>query len=188
MTARQQRNDAWGGMGTGWSITSTMIGGIAAWGGLGYLADRWIGTDGIFFAVGAVLGAAGAGSDRARDAWVDRLEGFFDDYDVLLTPTLAQSPPPSRGWNDRSWIANVWRDSNYAPFAARFNLAAVPAASVPWGIDTGGLPLAVQLVAWRGGEQLLIELAAQLESLHPWPRFAPGFGEPVSPSAGHAAP
>lgn len=60
MTARHQPNDAWSGMGTGWAITSTMVGGIAAWGGLGYLADRLIGTDGIFFAVGAVLGAVGA--------------------------------------------------------------------------------------------------------------------------------
>jgi len=60
MTPRQQRDDAWTGMGTGWAITSTMVGGIAAWGGIGFLADRWFGTDGVFFAVGAVLGAAGS--------------------------------------------------------------------------------------------------------------------------------
>ena len=60
MTARHQRNDAWSGIGTGWAITSTMAGGIAAWGGLGYLADRLIGTDGVFFGVGAILGAVGA--------------------------------------------------------------------------------------------------------------------------------
>ncbi|MBA3765317.1 MAG: hypothetical protein H0X05_07390, partial [Actinobacteria bacterium] len=45
MTPRQQRDDAWTGMGTGWAITSTMVGGIAAWGGIGFLADRWLGTD-----------------------------------------------------------------------------------------------------------------------------------------------
>ena len=60
MTARHQPDDAWSGMGTGWAITSTMVGGIAAWGGLGYLVDRLIGTDGVFFAVGAILGAVGA--------------------------------------------------------------------------------------------------------------------------------
>jgi hypothetical protein len=37
-----------------------MVGGIAAWGGLGYLADRLFGTDGVLFAIGAVLGAVGA--------------------------------------------------------------------------------------------------------------------------------
>ncbi len=57
MSAPGQRYDAWSGMGVGWSVTSLMVGGIAVWGGLGYLADRLIGTDGIFFAVGAILGS-----------------------------------------------------------------------------------------------------------------------------------
>ena len=60
MTARQQRSDAWSGVGTGWSVTTTMIGGIAAWGGIGYLLDRVLGTPHVFFAIGVVLGAAGA--------------------------------------------------------------------------------------------------------------------------------
>ena len=60
MAADRNRNDAWSGMGIGWSVTSTMIGGIAAWGGLGFLADRWLGTGHVLFAFGTVLGAAGA--------------------------------------------------------------------------------------------------------------------------------
>ena len=124
---------------------------------------------------GAVLGAVGAGRDRGRDAWVDRLRRFFDTYDVLITPMLAQPAPRSRAWHERSWLANIWRDANYAPFAARFNLAAVPGASVPWRPDGTGLPLAVQLVAWRGGEAMLLALAAQLEALHPWPGIAPSY-------------
>ena len=47
-------------MGIGWSITATMIGGIAAWGGLGYLADRLLGTARVFTAIGIVVGACGA--------------------------------------------------------------------------------------------------------------------------------
>lgn len=128
---------------------------------------------------GQMLRAVGVQTDPPRDRWVDRLEGFFEDHDVLLTPTLAQPPPRSRDWHDRSWLANVWRDTNYAPFAARFNLAAVPGASVPWGTDADGLPLAVQLVAWRGGEATLLDLASELESLQPWPRLAPAYSEPL---------
>jgi len=55
-----RRSDAWSGMGIGWSITATMIGGIAAWGALGYLADRLVGTEDVFTAVGMLLGAGGA--------------------------------------------------------------------------------------------------------------------------------
>lgn len=60
MTPDEERSDAWSGMGTGWAITSTMVGGIAAWGGLGYLVDRLVGTERLFLPMGFVLGAAGA--------------------------------------------------------------------------------------------------------------------------------
>lgn len=57
--AGPQRKDAWSGMGVGWAITSTLLGGMLAWGAVGYLADRLIGTQHVFTAVGFVLGAAG---------------------------------------------------------------------------------------------------------------------------------
>ncbi|HEX5937647.1 MAG TPA: AtpZ/AtpI family protein [Actinomycetota bacterium] len=53
-----RRNDAWSGMGTGWSITSHLVGGIVAVGGLGYLLDRILGTGTVLTAVGIVTGAA----------------------------------------------------------------------------------------------------------------------------------
>jgi ATP synthase protein I len=52
---------AWAGMGIGWAVVSTLIGGIAVWGGLGYLADRLLGLNPrILTAVGIVLGAGAA--------------------------------------------------------------------------------------------------------------------------------
>ena len=128
---------------------------------------------------GQILQATRLTGHAAQQAWTRRLEGFFQEYDVLVTPTLAQPPPPSSDWHARGWAANLWRDMGYAPFAARFNLAAVPGASVPWGVDEQGLPLAVQLVAWRGGESTLLDVAAQLEALRPWRRLAPGY-EPAA--------
>ncbi len=59
MTARDQRNQSWDGMAIGWAVTGTMLGGIAAWGGLGYLLDRLLGTQHVFVTIGFVLGAAG---------------------------------------------------------------------------------------------------------------------------------
>jgi ATP synthase protein I len=55
----ETHNDAWNGMGAGWAVTSTMIGGIAAFGLLGYLVDRLFGTPHVFTGIGFVLGAAG---------------------------------------------------------------------------------------------------------------------------------
>lgn len=55
------RDGAWAGMGIGWAVTATMVGGIAVWGSLGYVADRLLGiTPRILTAVGVVLGAGGA--------------------------------------------------------------------------------------------------------------------------------
>jgi ATP synthase protein I len=59
--AGSRGDGAWAGMGIGWAVVSTLIGGIVVWGGLGYLADRMFGINPrILTAVGIVLGA-GAG-------------------------------------------------------------------------------------------------------------------------------
>jgi F0F1-type ATP synthase assembly protein I len=61
MTSRDRPRDSWQGMSTGWAITGTMVGGIAAWGGIGFLADRLIGTEHVCTGIGFVVGALGAG-------------------------------------------------------------------------------------------------------------------------------
>jgi ATP synthase protein I len=43
----------------GWTAVSYLIGGMAVWGFIGWLVDRWLHTGGIATAIGAVLGAAG---------------------------------------------------------------------------------------------------------------------------------
>lgn len=47
----------WSGVETGWSVVSTMIGGLITVGGLGYLVDRLVGTQTVFTGIGFVLGA-----------------------------------------------------------------------------------------------------------------------------------
>ncbi|WP_375497838.1 amidase [uncultured Jatrophihabitans sp.] len=127
-------------------------------------------------AAGRALLGLGFPHERGRRRWLHRAERFFADHDVLLTPALAQSPPPARAWAERGWLANVWSNSRYAPFAAPWNLAGWPAMTVPAGLDADGLPLAVQLVGKPGAEAQLLALAAQLERVRPWPRTAPVTG------------
>jgi ATP synthase protein I len=42
----------------GYVAISYLIGGMVVWGGIGWLVDRWLGTDGIALGIGAVLGGA----------------------------------------------------------------------------------------------------------------------------------
>ncbi len=110
-------------------------------------------------------------SDQKK--WRQLQAGFFERFDILLTPALACSPPKAGIWNDRSWIANVHASMRFAPFGGGWNYAGFPAAAVPAGIGTDGMPLSVQIVAAPGGEPLLLSLAHQIELMQPWPRTAP---------------
>ncbi|SHG15508.1 amidase [Jatrophihabitans endophyticus] len=129
----------------------------------------------------AALGRAalrlGLPREQGRTSWRSRAERFFTDHDVLVTPALAQSPPRARAWSERGWLANVWSNARYAPFAAPWNLAGWPALTLPTG-EPGptGTPLAVQLVCPPGGEDTLLALAAQLERARPWRRTVDDLG------------
>jgi amidase len=123
-------------------------------------------------AAGRVALALKLPRESGRRKWLKRAQSFFAGYDVLITPGLAQPPVRAKAWSERGWLANLWSDSHYAPFAAPWNLAGWPAMAVPAGLAPDGLPLAVQLVAKPGAEGKLLALAAQLEQLRPWPRVA----------------
>ena len=56
---QQRLDNAWSGMGIGWSISATLLGGILAWGGIGFGVDWLVGTEHVFTAIGFVLGAVG---------------------------------------------------------------------------------------------------------------------------------
>jgi F0F1-type ATP synthase assembly protein I len=47
------------GAGQGWSAIAYLLGGMAIWGFIGWLVDRWLDTGGIATGIGAVVGAAG---------------------------------------------------------------------------------------------------------------------------------
>ena len=134
--------------------------------------------------VHARLGRLARRAGLVRDAPVDRLRtrvhGFFADYDLLLTPTLAQPGPLAGNWHERGWWANILSNIRYAPYPSTWNLLGWPAASIPAGWHaTAQVPLAVQIVAEPRsdgrGEALILSLATQIERLRPWPRVAPGF-------------
>jgi amidase len=111
------------------------------------------------------------------------LTPFFEQYDVLIMPTLAQPCPPAQRYGGKSWLRSAVLALRFAPMTGAWNLAGYPAASVPVplaqasaaGADSPGMPGAVQLVATPGREDLLLSLAAQIEQANPWPRLAPNY-------------
>lgn len=110
-----------------------------------------------------------------------RFRSWFDDHDVLLSPTLAAPPLRVGAYAGKGWSRTLLGLTGYMPFPPPFNLVGFPAASVPAGASAEGLPLGVQLAAAPGGEALLLSLARQLETLRPWPRHAPLPAVPAPP-------
>ncbi len=100
---------------------------------------------------------------------------FFADYDVLLTPVLAE-PPVDIGTFDapESNPMQAWeRVVEFAPFTAAFNATGQPAMSVPLYWNKDNLPVGTQFVGRFGDEATLFRLAAQLEEARPWANRRP---------------
>ncbi|GLY01121.1 amidase family protein [Actinoplanes sp. NBRC 101535] len=117
---------------------------------------------------------AGLVRQKQREAWRERSIRFFADrsIDLLLTPALASTPPPAERFSGQPWRRNMLVNAAYAPYAAPWNYAGLPAIVVPVGFRPDGLPLAIQMIGPPDSELLLLSVAGQLEVLNPWQRHA----------------
>ena len=94
-----------------------------------------------------------------------RMARFHREFDILLTPTL---PIPAfeagqlapQGSDQTNW-------ANWTPFSFPFNLTQQPAASIPCGFTSAGLPVGVQIVAAKYQDALVLRVARALEELCP---------------------
>ena len=100
---------------------------------------------------------------------------WWNDWDLLLTPTLAE-PPVALGTfsTPDEPILGFMRAASFVPFTAPFNVTGQPAIQLPLHWNDAGLPIGVQLVAAFGKEDLLLRVASQLEEASPWAARLPG--------------
>ena len=95
---------------------------------------------------------------------------LWEEYDVILTPALAERPVPIGAidaCSDDPW-EDFRRSGGFTPYTALFNVSGQPAISVPLFHGDDGLPTAVQIAGRPAGEAQLLSLAAQLEAARPW--------------------
>ena len=92
------------------------------------------------------------------------------NWDVALTPTLAQ-PPLALGTLDPQSpdiAATFGVMVGFSPFTAIQNCTGQPAITLPLLWNAAGLPIGTQLIGRFGEEALLLQLATQLETAAPW--------------------
>lgn len=129
------------------------------------------------FRAGADISArdyAKALEERARYARVWR--EFFDDYDLLLTPTTAVTAflvgttgPSEIEGSETDPATDAW----YAPHSYPANLTLQPAASVPCGFDEQGLPIGLQIFGRHAEDDCVLQAAAAWETISPWTSHKP---------------
>jgi len=100
---------------------------------------------------------------------------FFLDYDVWLTPTLAEPPVPLGTFDSppENPMKGFDRAVEYCPFTPICNVTGQPAMSVPLYWNADGLPVGTHFIGRFGDEATLFRLAAQLEEARPWANRRP---------------
>jgi len=101
---------------------------------------------------------------------------FFADYDLLLTPQM-----PLGAWGVDEWPTTI--DGKPTPsmfdrlcFTFPFNMTGQPAASVPCGFTSEGLPVALQIVGRWHADTLVLQASAAFEQAQPWAQVRPALG------------
>jgi aspartyl-tRNA(Asn)/glutamyl-tRNA(Gln) amidotransferase subunit A len=104
-------------------------------------------------------------AERQREAFARRMIALHERYDLLVTPQLATTAfavnhevPPNTDM--KRW----WQ---WSPFTYAFNLTQQPAATMPCGFASNGLPVAMQLVGTRFADALVMRAARAYEKAYP---------------------
>jgi Asp-tRNA(Asn)/Glu-tRNA(Gln) amidotransferase A subunit family amidase len=101
-----------------------------------------------------------------EELW-DRMYSFFQQYELLLTPTIA-APPFDSGFTGPRYVAGEKVTPLLPFFTFPFNLTGQPAASVPAGFTKDGLPVGLQIIGRRFGEPIILRASSCFEEVRPW--------------------
>ncbi len=101
--------------------------------------------------------------------------GFFQTYDLTLTPTTAMPAVPLGSFksSESDPATFVKRLNEYSGFTSLANGTGQPAMSLPLHWSADNLPVGSHFMARYGAEDMLFRLAGQLEQARPWAHRRP---------------
>ena len=122
----------------------------------------------------AGLSAADLSTSLLRVDQIRRqMEIFFDDYDLLLTPTMAVTAFPIE---ERPIVIGGKKVNpfwGYLPFTFPINMTGQTAANVPCGFSQDGMPVGLHIIGPKGSEALVLRASSAFEMINPWIHHRP---------------
>jgi aspartyl-tRNA(Asn)/glutamyl-tRNA(Gln) amidotransferase subunit A len=104
------------------------------------------------------------------------VQRFLARFDLLLMPTVAVPPfevgRPGLNEIDGQPVPPL----GWMPFTFPFNLTGQPAATVPVGMTSSGLPVGLQIVGRRFADRTVLAASAAFEAARPWAERRPAIG------------
>ena len=104
---------------------------------------------------------------RAQTEVRKRCEQFFESHDFLLTPTTPIAAPTIAGHDALEQAARLTR------FTAPFNLAGLPALSLPCGFTKEGLPIGLQIISRAWADAKVLNAGYAFEQATEWHKQFP---------------
>ena len=146
------------------------LGALTVWNGLTAAQQAVVDPD---FRAEVALGRALSTNDvqqlhLRRGALGSQLRQFMQRYDLIATPAVAVPAFEARPAGHSPLNAEAML--GWTPFSYPFNLSQQPAASIPCGLTSGGLPIGLQLVGPMFGDALVLRACRAYESVRPIPR------------------
>jgi aspartyl-tRNA(Asn)/glutamyl-tRNA(Gln) amidotransferase subunit A len=101
-------------------------------------------------------------------AYIAAIHRWFDNWDLLLTPSVSVAAFPAEKLMPDHWPHHAWDWVSWAEFSYPFNMSWNPAASVPCGFTEAGLPVGLQIVGRRFDDLGVLQASAAFEAAQPW--------------------
>ena len=99
-----------------------------------------------------------------------RCEQFFESYDLLILPTTPIAAPTIEGHDAVEQAGRLTR------FTAPFNLAGLPALSLPCGFTKDGLPIGLQIISRAWADAKVLNTGYAFEQATVWHKRFPKMG------------
>ncbi len=109
------------------------------------------------------------------DLLTARMADLFETYDLLLTPTACfpafanDGPFPGPMSGKTEYPEQFWNGA----FTLPINAVGHPAASIPAGFSSNGLPIGLHIVGRKADEETVLAASAAFERARPWIQHRP---------------